>query len=327
MTLALQLDSVSLAYGRTTVVHEVSLDVPQGEVCALLGASGSGKSTLLRSIAGLHRVKSGRLLVNGALADDGARAQIAPEKRSVGVVFQDYALFPNLNVRRNIAYGAPRGTDPTGKLLKQVGLSGYEKRRVAALSGGEQQRVALARVLAQQPSVVLLDEPFSNLDRSLRRRLRLDTFHAIRDAGAAAILVTHDPEEALAVADRVAVLSEGRMLQVDTPRAVYESPASREVALSTGDAFILEADADGNTLLGPVTTTGTGGQIVVRPEQIRLAESAGGVEAMVERTQFLGPHQLHHVRVGENAFWFPSNDAVKAQNSVRVEVRGTCKRV
>jgi iron(III) transport system ATP-binding protein len=229
------------------VVDGVDLDVADGELVALVGPSGCGKSTLLRGIAGLDPV-DGQVVVAGR--DVSA---LPPERRHVGLVFQDHALFPHLRVEQNLVFGvrelsrAERST-LVGELLELVRLPGVGRRFPHELSGGEQQRIALARALAPRPPVVLLDEPFANLDASLRDELRADVVAALRTRGTSAVLVTHDRDEALQLGDRVAVMRDGRILQVGDPESVYEAPVDRFVAAFLGDAaFLAVSDAGSDT--------------------------------------------------------------------------------
>jgi len=326
-TLAVDARGLTIAWGRTPVVHDVSFDVRAGEVVALLGESGSGKTTILRALAGLHRIAAGTLSIGAQTVDaPGSRTWAPPEKRSVGVVFQDYALFPHLSVAKNIAYGAADRSE-VDTLLGRVGLDGYGPRKVTELSGGEQQRVAVARVLAQRPRVVLLDEPFSNLNRSLRQQLRDDTVGVIRATGAAAVLVTHDPEEALACADRVAILRDGRLLQLDTPEHVYRQPSCVAAAHATGDAFVVPVDADGRSALGPLQTTGDGGFAVIRPEQIMLSTEGNGVVASVTRSAFVGPVVQVTIEIGDQTVRALHTGSFAAGSVVHARVDGTCHRV
>jgi len=212
----LHADTVSFRYGRgPTVVDRLSLTVCRGEVHALLGASGSGKSTLLRLLAGLERPDAGRIVIQGRTVAEGRHA-LPPERRPVGVVFQDYALFPHLSVERNVCFGMSHRSRrerfaAARELLHRVGLEDKAKAMPHTLSGGQQQRVALARALARNPAVMLLDEPFSGLDAELRGRVRETTLQVLRDAGVAVLMVTHDPAEAHAAADRVSVMRAGRI--------------------------------------------------------------------------------------------------------------------
>ena len=241
---ALSVDAVTRHIGGRDVVDRVSFDVADGELVVIVGPSGCGKSTLLRAIAGLDPTVAGRVVLDGV--DVSA---LPPEKRRIGLVFQDHALFPHRRVDQNIAFGL----DGVGRaararrvdeLLELVRLPGVAKRYPHELSGGEQQRIALARALAPDPTVVLLDEPFASLDPSLRDDVRSDVVEALRNRNAAAVLVTHDREEALALGDRVAVMSNGRMLQIDRPDEVYERPTDRFVATFLGEASFIDDPDD-----------------------------------------------------------------------------------
>ena len=236
---ALSVAGVTRHIAGRDVVDQVSFDVADGELVVIVGPSGCGKSTLLRAIAGLDPVAAGRVVLDGADV-----TSLPPEKRRIGLVFQDHALFPHRRVDQNIAFGLTQlGRSARAKrvdeLLELVRLPGVAKRYPHELSGGEQQRIALARALAPDPAVVLLDEPFASLDPSLRDDVRTDVVEALRLRNAAAVLVTHDREEALALGDRVAVMSAGRMLQIDRPDEVYERPSDRFVATFLGEASFL----------------------------------------------------------------------------------------
>lgn len=296
MTSAIQLTDVVVKYGDKVAVQPTTLSVAKGEIHVLLGHSGSGKTTLLRAIAGFERAAAGHIELAGA-AVDGPGGYLAPEKRKVGLVFQDYALFPHLTVAQNVGFGV--GAREVERWLERVGLAGYGERPPGSLSGGEQQRVALARALACDPSVVLLDEPFSNLDRGLRQSLREVTVDVLRAADATAIFVTHDAAEALGLADRVTILHQGVRLQTGTPREVYETPSSREAALCVGDASFLPRQGD-RCALGPcVARDGTSGAtLCVRPEDIEMHDD--GVPAEVLRTTYTGEATLATLKVGDS---------------------------
>jgi iron(III) transport system ATP-binding protein len=271
------------SFGSQTVLTGLELTVPEGALAAIVGPSGSGKTTFLRIAAGFERADRGTLAF-GDLAVDGERF-VPPEARGIGYVAQEGALFPHLNVRRNIAFGLRRDQRAArvDELLQLVGLSGLERRYPHQLSGGQQQRVALARALAIRPRVVLLDEPFSSLDAGLRASVRAEVGAVLREAGTTAVLVTHDQDEALSFADLVAVLREGRIVQVDTPARLYQQPLDVGVATFVGQANVLPAVMEGRMArcaLGAVAvveppTSGTRVTLIVRPEQLRLDLIAG----------------------------------------------------
>ncbi len=279
MTTALAVEGAQRVIGDRTIVDDVALAIADGELVALIGPSGCGKSTLLRLIAGLEPAGTAAVSVH-----DRAVGTLPPEKRGIGLVFQDHALFPHLSVDRNIAFGL-RHLDRAARaqrveeLLDMVRLPGVGAKYPHQLSGGEQQRIALARALAPDPGIVLLDEPFANLDELLRDELRTDVIAALRANETAALLVTHDRDEALALGDRVAVMRDGRIIQIDRPDIVYEQPADRFVATFVGEAALFACD-DGCAL-------------VARPHQLTL--TAGGDAEVVER-RYLGAVWRHRVR-------------------------------
>ena len=295
--MSLLLDQVSYNYpGSTHGLHDVSLDVRTGELVAVIGPSGSGKSTLLKLVSGLETGHSGRIALDG---EDMSRTPV--HQRHIGMVFQSYALFPHLSVLDNVAYGLKLRKVATAErrkraqeLLDVVALGEYAQRAVAQLSGGQQQRVALARALAIDPRALLLDEPLSALDASVRGHLR-DQIRSIQQRfNATTLLVTHDQEEALVMADRVAMLKDGRLLQIATPREIYENPASRAVAEFVGLSTILPAKVGGHgrldlgfaELAAPTgsRTAGSAVQVLVRPEHIQADPPAGSINRLAGRT-------------------------------------------
>ncbi|MDX6556742.1 MAG: iron(III) transport system ATP-binding protein [Miltoncostaeaceae bacterium] len=303
---AVVVSGLDKSFGGSPVLHSVSLTVAPGTTLALLGPSGCGKTTLLRCIAGLERPDAGSIAVAGrTLVAPGTF--VAPEKRRVGMVFQDPALFPHMSVARNVAYGLPRAPDRDERVraaLALVDLPGFGDRAPGTLSGGQQQRVALARALATRPSVILLDEPFSALDAPLRVALRLEVRRLLADLGATAVFVTHDQEEAFLVGDEVAVMFDGAIVQIGSPADLYDLPATRRVAEFIGDANLLQGVADGEralTALGAVPLSdGREGavEVMVRPERIRA--SAGG-GARVEAIEYYGHDAVYLLRLEDGS--------------------------
>jgi iron(III) transport system ATP-binding protein len=296
---------LSKAFGAIEAVRELNLEIERGELMAVLGPSGCGKTTLLRVIAGFEQPDAGCVVVSGDVVAGPGRI-VPPEKRRVGMVFQDYALFPHLSVEGNVAFGLtarPREERDalTRRTLELVGLQHKARFGVYELSGGERQRVALARALAPEPELVLLDEPFSSLDATLRAGLRREVELILRDAEATALLVTHDQEEALSLADRVAVMRDGEIVQVGPPVEVYGKPATRWAAQFVGEVNVLSGVARGNgveTELGvfdlrsPVSGSV---QVAVRPEQLELRADSNGNAEVVAR-EFRGHDVLYRLR-------------------------------
>ena len=296
----LSVQNLSKSFDGVTVIDDCSIDMAWGEIVALLGPSGCGKTTLLRIIAGLERADRGEIHIAGTpVAGNGT--WVRPEDRQVGMVFQDWALFPHLDVADNVGYGVSRRKRPeeVAKTLHLVNLPGMEKRAPDTLSGGQQQRVALARALAPQPTVLLLDEPFSNLDAALRREVRTEVRQLLRDTGMSAVFVTHDREEALVLGDRVAVMHEGRIMQVGTPTEVYQRPATPWVAAFVGEVSMYPADADGDvahTDFGPVPLLESRQgpvEVAVRPEDVSLAAADSETSTHnVEHFEFQGADSM-----------------------------------
>jgi iron(III) transport system ATP-binding protein len=301
-------------------VDDVSLDVAANEVVCLLGPSGCGKTTLLRIAAGLERLQAGQVYVHGrAVADPDAGVWVPPERRQVGLVFQDSALFPHLSVLDNVAFGLDRlrpaeRIQRANALLEQLHIGGYAGAYPHQLSGGQQQRVALARALAPAPSLMLLDEPFASLDAGLRAQVRDDMLHVLKSSGAGTILVTHDPEEALFMADRIALMRRGRVIQVGQPDELYCRPVSPFVARFFGQVNEIPGVVSGETVatpLGPVAAAGyeEGRQVKVllRPEAVRVvravseaqpaAGSAGLTRGHVVAARLLGRYSVIHLNV------------------------------
>ena len=299
----LSLEGVSHAYGRTLVVDGVDLAVGRGEIVCLLGPSGCGKSTVLRIAAGLEPLQSGRVLIGGrVMADD--QTAVPPERRGVGLVFQDFALFPHLSVLDNVAFGvaarsAERRYTNAREALDKVALADLAHAYPHTLSGGEQQRVALARAMAPRPGVMLLDEPFSDLDVRLRDAVREHTLAVLKVAGTPTLLVTHDPEEAMRMADTIALMRAGRIIQTGTPAQVYAQPSDAFAAKFLSDTNTLEGvvkDRSVATPLGPMAVDGIGEgtlvEVLVRPEALTIDATAGGTMATVKSARVLGPYSL-----------------------------------
>lgn len=292
--LAIRARGLTRAFGDVIALNQFSIDVWEGSLLTLLGPSGCGKTTALRVIAGFETAEGAVYIRGRQVLGDGVF--VTPQKRRVGMVFQDYALFPHMTVKDNVAYGL-RGenTSRTGEVLELVGLSRLGHRMPNELSGGQQQRVALARALAPEPDVILLDEPFSNLDAGLRDRVRRELKTILTEARTTAVLVTHDQEEALATSDLVAVMFQGRVVQVDSPADLYTSPSDPWIAKFLGDADVLPATGHrgyADTPIGRFKTDLRGPvSVVVRPEDIQLSigEAPNGV---VAQTEFFGHDQL-----------------------------------
>lgn len=301
-------------YGGEPVLREVDFEVPEGGLLAVLGPSGCGKTTLLRVLAGFHPVVSGEVWLGGRqLTGD-----VPPEKRGIGIVPQEGALFPHLSVAGNVGFGLARAErkDRVEELLDLVGLAGFGARMPAQLSGGQAQRVALARALAPRPGVVLLDEPFSALDAGLREELRADVRATLKAAGATALLVTHDQEEALGIADHVVVLRDGAVAQFARPQTIYASPADLGVALFVGEAVTFRGVARSGlveTPLGELPTSGDGpGTVLLRPEQLILGST--GTASTVDDVLFHGHDATVLLRLANGA-------QVRARVQGRVPVR------
>ena len=299
----ISLESVTKCFGDVVAINTASLCIDRGEVVAILGPSGCGKTTLLRLIAGFERPEAGTIEVAGRIVSD-ARTWVPPEARCVGMVFQDYALFPHLTVAENIGFGLSRRARPSRvpELLSIVGLDDLGRRYPHELSGGQQQRVALARALAPAPELVLLDEPWSNVDPHLRETLRAEVAEIIRPLGVTAVLVTHDREEAFSLADRIALMRDGKIVQEGTSEELYFAPASRWAAEFVGAGNVLTGPvADGlvHTPLGAFPANGNAtSQVLVRPELLELELDPAG-EAEVVAREFRGHDVFYRVRLNE----------------------------
>jgi iron(III) transport system ATP-binding protein len=313
----LELDGVGKRYGPETAVSGLDLTVRDGELLTLLGPSGCGKTTTLRMIAGLEAPSEGTVTVaDEAVAGDGTT--VPPEERDVGMVFQEFALFPHLTVAENIAFGledpaSEAAAERVAELLDLVGLGEYGDRTPGDLSGGQRQRVALARSLAPEPDVLLLDEPFSNLDVRLRVAMREEVRRILEEAGVTAVSVTHDQEEALSISDRVAVMHDGHVEQVGSPAEVFEHPESRFVASFLGQASFLPAAVGEDSvetiigsydrdLLEGITDEYTGADVdvLVRPDDLRATPAnESEADGTVVRRQYTGPSFVYHVELAD----------------------------
>jgi len=362
------------SFGGQPVLRGVDVTVPEGSFTAILGSSGSGKTTLLRIIAGFDRPDEGEVRLGAQVVDDSLHRFVPCERRRIGYVPQEGALFPHLSVGRNVAFGLGLGRDHHGgarrrdgghhggraerirrveELLELVGLSGLARRYPHQLSGGQQQRVALARALAADPEIVLLDEPFSSLDASLRASVRADVHDVLRKAGTTAILVTHDQDEALSMADQVAVLRAGVIAQIDTPTRLYGTPSDAGLAQFMGEANLIEGTMAGRGVetpwgrletVGPAAGTNGAAQdpvgtpmsgaawVMVRPEQLVIgpidAAAAGpGVDGVVQSYEYFGHDAVVRVRPELSALpmlivRITGGDPIQPGTRVSLHVRG-----
>jgi putrescine transport system ATP-binding protein len=316
----LRIEGLTKDFGGFKAVNNVSLDIARGEIFALLGSSGCGKSTLLRMLAGFETPTSGRIVLAGQ-----DLSGLPPYERPMNMMFQSYALFPHLSVADNIAFGLKREgmaaaaiRDRVEAMLKLVQLSAFAKRKPHQLSGGQQQRVALARSLAKQPQVLLLDEPLGALDKKLREQTQIELVNIIESVGVTCVMVTHDQEEAMTMASRVAVMSEGRFLQVGAPADIYETPSTRFVADFIGNVNLMEGtldvDESDHCVIGCADVkhyvghgvTGTAGMpvcVALRPEKIHLSRSApaqtdfNAVQGKIEEMAYFGSYTVYHLRL------------------------------
>lgn len=312
---ALMLDGVTRTFGTKTAVQDLSLTVQEGELLTLLGPSGCGKTTTLRLIAGLERPDAGTIRVHGDVVT-GEGTFVQPDERDIGLIFQDFALFPHLSVGENIAYGIQdRPADAIDQrvtdLLELVNLTGYRDQTPDSLSGGQRQRVALARSLAPEPEVLLLDEPFSNLDVALRQEMREEVRAILNETGVTAISVTHDQEEALSISDRVAVIDDGRLEQVGSPEAVFQRPTSRFVAEFLGDTGFVTGTVSNDQLTTPIESLGvehldtdpgeplpTAIEVLVRPDDIKaIPTDPASANGRIVHRQYTGPSFVYRVEL------------------------------
>lgn len=311
-TSKLQLEGITRKFDGQTVVDGLSLSLAPGQVTCLLGPSGCGKSTTLRIAAGVDRQDSGRVLLDGNVISDDTH-HMPPEKRSIGLMFQDFALFPHLTVAQNVAFGLKgSGKEPAVKaMLDRVGLADYCDKYPHMLSGGEQQRVALSRALAPKPSVMLMDEPFSGLDNRLRDGIRDETLSILKEEGTSVLLVTHEPEEAMRMADQIALMRGGKIVQIGAPYNIYNNPKDRDAAAFFSDVNVIKGVAENfqtDTPFGkfftPALHDRTDVEIVIRPQHLKIdfdrngkgpnSTPTDGVPArgVVKRARFLGNESL-----------------------------------
>lgn len=307
----LQVNQVSKSFGPHKVANNISLSLEKGEIGCLLGPSGCGKTTLLRVIAGFEDIQSGSVHIDDTLVTD-AKTKIPPEKRSIGMVFQDYALFPHMTIGENICFGvrkvAVNGRNSRLKeLLSLVGLEGIESKYPHEISGGQQQRVALARALAPKPNLLLLDEPFSNLDAVLRDRLTIEVRDILKELGTTALMVTHNQHEAFSVADKIGVIFNGVMQQWDKAHGIYHKPATLEVAKFVGDGTLISGKVIGSgkvqsvfgVLEGKLSLPCESGcevNLLLRPEDILHVDDSA-LRAVIKHKSFRGPNILYQLQL------------------------------
>ena len=323
----LEIRNLSLSYGSQAVLTELNLEAEQGQLTAVLGASGAGKSTLLRLIAGFEAPTSGEIYIDSKLVSSATEV-LAPEKRGVGIVPQDSALFSHLTVSQNIGFGLPKGSDArVNELLELVGLAGFANRKPASLSGGQTQRVALARALAPRPKLILLDEPFSALDAELRGRLREDVKAVLKAENASAILVTHDQEEALSLADKVAVMREGQVIQAGSPTEIYNEPVDLGIATFLGDSILVDGKVENgkvSTDLGKLSALnsvaeGQVGVVAIRSENFYLQPNPSGDSEVIGRV-FFGHDAVVEVQTPKVKIRARSNGPFAPEVGMRVTV-------
>ena len=280
---SLELININKSFDKSKVVENLDLSIPPGKVTCLLGPSGCGKSTTLRIAAGLEQQDYGKVKINGNLISEPNVCHLPPEKRNIGFMFQDFALFPHLNVKKNIEFGFTNNRYKqydhfsSDELLKKVGLDGFQKKYPHTLSGGEQQRIALARAISGMPMLMLMDEPFSGLDKRLRDEIRDETIEMLRDQGVAVLIVTHEPEEAMKMADNIALMKNGKIIQQGAPYNIYNKPLNSSVAAFFSDINILNSivkDGRTDTPFGPFITPGfkegSYVEIIIRPQHLKI---------------------------------------------------------
>jgi iron(III) transport system ATP-binding protein len=327
----LEINDVSVSFGGAEVLSGISLELESKQLLAVLGASGAGKSTLMRLIAGFDSVGGGSIVLDGETLSDTSKT-VAPERRSIGIVPQDSALFPHLNVSQNIGFGLSglskeARAERVGELLRLIRMEEFASRMPQELSGGQVQRVALARALAPKPKLVLLDEPFSALDAELRGQLREEVRQVLRAEGATAVLVTHDQEEALSLADRVAVLREGKIIQVGSPSEIYNSPADVGIATFLGESVLVDGKVSGGKILTDLgslsalnnVAEGATGVVAIRSENFYLQPNPTGDSEVVGRV-FFGHDALVEVQTPKLRIRARSNGPFAPEVGMRVTV-------
>lgn len=328
----IEFKQVSKFYGDVEALHDLSLAVEEDQVISLLGPSGCGKTTTLRLIAGVETPDTGDLWVSRKHVS-GSGIWVPPEQRRIGMVFQDYALFPHLNLYKNIAFGLQhfngKKASRVAEMLELVGLAGYEERMPHEISGGQQQRVALARALAPNPDVLLLDEPFSNLDTALRKQVRTEVRNILHDTHTTSVFVTHDQEEAFSLSDKVAVIFDGRLAQFDTPQNLYQFPASKQVASFVGEANFIKAQADGSVAQSPLgkvkllQPAQDDVDLLIRPEMIHLLPTDEGTPVQVIWNEYYGHNQRVGLRLDDGSEIIARTDtqvAYRNGQNVRISV-------
>ena len=322
-----RVEDLEHSYGQEPVLHGVSIDVSPGESIALLGPSGCGKTTLLRLIAGLESPSSGSITIGEDLV--AGETWVPPDRRRVGMVFQDWALFPHLSVAKNVSYGISKSTSKDTEVsaaLEMMNLAGLEDRMPATLSGGQQQRVALARALAPRPGVLLLDEPFSNLDTSLRIEVRTEVRELLADLGITSIFVTHDQDEAFIVGDRVAVMRNGQIVQTDSPQGLYHHPVDQWTAEFVGTVSLLKGEAASgfaNCSLGSVAIDpqlNGSVDVLIRPEQLSI--TAGG-DGEVQSVEYYGHDSMIFVALGDDQIRVRCGPLAKFNRGDQVQLQFT----
>jgi iron(III) transport system ATP-binding protein len=309
----LEIRNLLRSFDGKRVVDDVSLTVKAGQVIGLLGPSGCGKTTTLRIIAGIEQQDGGEVYVDGQLISDAQRA-IPPEKRGIGLMFQDYALFPHLSVAENIAFGLKGShasrADRVAELLARVNMSHYRDAMPHALSGGEQQRIALARALAPRPRIMLMDEPFSGLDNRLRDEIRDQTLAVLKSEETAVLLVTHEPEEAMRMADDIVLMRSGRMIQTGTPWQLYHAPVDLRAAAFFSDVNVIPARVQNEWAATPFGTLAAAGhadgaevRIAIRPQYLQVAlepPDQDAAQCTVIRARFMGQASLLEVQMAQD---------------------------